>query len=90
MQNHVLNLTTNRRKAGSNVYYVSEVNIGNEEIAFTKKDLEHMDMFNALIEEENTRVSTKWQNANSNKEHDAASAKVINELSDDPEMVLQA
>ena len=64
--------------------------IGNEEIAFTKKDLEHMDMFNALIEEENTRVSTKWQNANSNKEHDAASAKVINELSDDPEMVLQA
>ena len=90
MQNHVLNLTTKRRKAGSNVYYVSEVNIGNEEIAFTKKDLEHMDMFNALIEEENTRVSTKWQNANSNKEHDAASAKVINELSDDPEMVLQS
>ena len=44
----------------------------------------------SLIEEENTRVSTKWQNANSNKEHDAASAKVINELSDDPEMVLQA
>ena len=90
MQNHVLNLTTKRRKAGSNVYYVSEVNIGNEEIPFTQKDLEHIDMFNALIEEENARVSTKWQNANSNKEHDAASAKVINELSDDPEMVLQA
>ena len=90
MQNHVLNLTTKRRKAGSNVYYVSEVNIGNEEIPFTQKDLEHIDMFNALIEEENARVSTKWQNANSNKEHDAASAKVINELSDDPEMVLQS
>jgi len=89
MQNHVLNLTTKRRKAGSNVYYVSEVNIDNKEIPFTQKDLEHMDMFNALIGEENTRVSTKWQNANSNKEQDAASAKVINELSDDPEMVLQ-
>ena len=50
----------------------------------------YLNRFNALIEEENTRVSTKWQNANSNKEHDAASAKVINELSDDPEMVLQA
>ena len=36
-----------------------------------------MDMFNALIEEENTRVSTKWQKANSNKEQDVASAKVI-------------
>jgi hypothetical protein len=90
MQNHVLNLTTKRKKAGSNVYYVSEVNIDNKEIPFTQKDLEHMDMFNALIAEENTRVSTKWQTANSNKEQDVASAKVINELSDDPEMVLQA
>ena len=90
MQNHILNMTTKKRKAGSNVYYVSEVNIDSKEGPFTKKDLEHMDMFNALIEEENTRVSTKWQNANSNKEQDAASAKVINELADDPEMVLQA
>jgi hypothetical protein len=90
MQNHLLNLTTIRKKAGSNVYYVSQVNIDNKEVPFTAKDLEHMDMFNALIAEENTRVSTKWQNANSNKEQDAASAKVINELSDDPEMVLQA
>ena len=49
-----------------------------------------MDMFNALIGEENTRVSTKWQNAHNNKEQDVASAKVINELSDDPEVVLQA
>ena len=90
MQNHLLNLTTNRKKAGSNVYYVSQVNIDNKEIPFTQKDLEHMDMFNDLIAEENTRVSTKWQTANSNKEQDVASAKVINELSDDPEMVLQA
>jgi hypothetical protein len=90
MQNHLLNLTTIRKKAGSNVYYVSQVNIDNKEVPFTAKDLEHMDMFNALIAEENTRVSTKWQNANSNKEQDAASAKVINELSDDPEMVLQS
>ena len=90
MQNHLLNLTTIRKKAGSNVYYVSQVNIDNKEIPFTQKDLEHMDMFNDLIAEENTRVSTKWQTANSNKEQDVASAKVINELSDDPEMVLQS
>jgi len=90
MQNHLLNLTTIRKKSGSNVYYVSQVNVDNREVPFTAKDLEQMDMFNALIAEENTRVSTKWQNANSNKEQDVASAKVINELSDDPEMVLQS
>ena len=46
-----------------------------------------MDMFNALIEEENARVSAKYQKAHSNKEQDAASAKVINQM-DDPEVVL--
>ena len=90
MQNHILNMTTKKRKAGSNVYYVSNVNIDTKEVPFTQKDLEHMDMFNNLIQEENARVSAKWQKAHSNKEQDAASAKVINELSDDPEVVLQA
>ena len=87
MQNHILNLTTKRKKAGSNVYYVSNVSVDNKEVQFTKKDLEHMDMFNALIEEENARVSAKYQKAHSNKEQDAASAKVINQM-DDPEVVL--
>ena len=88
MQNHLLNLTTKRKKAGSNVYYVSNVSVDNKEIDFTKKDLEHMDMFSALIEEENSRISDKYQNAHKNKERDVASAKVINEMADDPEMVL--
>jgi len=88
MQNHLLNLTTKRKKAGSNVYYVSSVSVDSKEIEFTKKDLEHMDMFNALIEEENTRISEKYQNAHKNKERDVASAKVINEMEDDPEVVL--
>ena len=90
MQNHILNMTTKKRKAGSNVYYVSQVTIDTKEIPFTQKDLEHMDMFNNLIQEENVRVSEKWKKSNSHKEQDVASAKVINELSDDPEMVLQA
>ena len=88
MQNHLLNLTTKRKKAGSNVYYVSNVSVDNKEIEFTKKDLEHMDMFSALIEEENSRISEKYQNAHKNKERDAASAKVVNEMADDPEVVL--
>ena len=90
MQNHILNMTTKKRKAGSNVYYVSNVNIDTKEVPFTQKDLEHMDMFNNIIQEENARISAKWQKAHSNKEQDVASAKVINELSDDPEVVLQA
>ena len=88
MQNHLLNLTTKRKKAGSNVYYVSNVSVDNKEIDFTKKDLEHMDMFSALKEEENSRISDKYQNAHKNKERDVASAKVINEMADDPEVVL--
>ncbi len=51
MQNHILNMTTKKRKAGSNVYYVSNVNIDTKEVPFTQKDLEHMDMFNNLIQE---------------------------------------
>jgi len=90
MQNHILNMTTKKRKAGSNVYYVSNVTIDKKEVPFTEKDLEHMDMFNNIIQEENARISAKWQKAHSNKEQDVASAKVINELSDDPEVVLQA
>ena len=88
MQNHLLNLKTTRKKAGSNVYYVSQISVDSKEVEFTQKDLEHMDMFRALIEEENARVSEKYQNAVKNKESDAASAKVINEMEDDPEMVL--
>ena len=70
------------------MYYVSQVTIDTKEVPFTQKDLEHMDMFNALIEEENIRVSEKYQNAHKNKERDVSSAKVINEMADDPEMVL--
>ena len=88
MQNHLLNLKTTRKKAGSNIYYVSQISVDNKEVDFTQKDLEHMDMFRALIEEENARISEKYQNAVKNKESDAASAKVINEMEDDPEMVL--
>ena len=88
MQNHLLNLTTVRKKAGSTIYYVSKISVDNKEIPFTKKDLEYMDMFNALIQETNETVSQKYQNAHKNTENDVASAKIINEMEDDPETVL--
>ena len=43
-----------------------------------------------ILEEENIRISEKYQNAHKNKERDAASAKVVNEMADDPEVVLSS
>ena len=88
MFNHVLNLTTKRKKSGSNVFYVASINVSDKEIAFSKKDLEHMDMFNDIVNEENVRVSEKWKEANSNKKQDAESAKVINAVEASPEEIL--
>ena len=88
MFNHVLNLTTKRKKSGSNVFYVSSISVSDKEIDFSKKDLEHMDMFNDIVNEENTRVSEKWKEANSNKKQDIESAKVIDAVEASPEEVL--
>ena len=55
---------------------------------FSKKDLEHMDMFNTLITEENTRVAALWKEANSHKKNDAKSEKVIDAIEASPEEVL--
>ena len=86
MFNHVLNLTTKRKKSGSNVFYVASIRVDDKEIQFSKKDLEHMDMFNDIVNEENTRVSEKWKDANSNKKKDKASIKVVEAI--DPETIL--
>tara|TARA_R100000656_G_scaffold1119_1_gene2086 strand:- start:876 stop:1847 length:972 start_codon:yes stop_codon:yes gene_type:complete len=86
MFNHVLNLTTKRKKSGSNVFYVASIRVDDKEIQFSKKDLEHMDMFNDIVNEENTRVSEKWKDANSNKKKDKAAIKVVEAI--DPETIL--
>ena len=86
MFNHVLNLTTKRKKSGSNVFYVASIRVDDKEIQFSKKDLEHMDMFNDIVNEENTRVSEKWKEANSHKKKDKASIKIVDAI--DPETIL--
>ena len=86
MFNHVLNLTTKRKKSGSNVFYVASIRVDDKETQFSKKDLEHMDMFNDIVNEENTRVSEKWKEANSHKKKDKASIKVVEVV--DPETIL--
>ena len=88
MQNHFLNLTSNRRKSGDTVWYVSKIVIDNKTVKFTKKDLETMDLFTDLITDENKRVSDAYHKANDKKETDKITEKVINDLEDDPATIL--
>ena len=88
MQTHFLNLTSNRRKSGDTVWYVSKISIENKTVKFTKKDLETMDLFTDLITDENKRVSDAYHKANDKKETDKITEKVINDLEDDPATIL--
>ena len=79
-QNTNLLLSTQRKKHGANVYYMTSISLDKDEIEFTKKNYETIEMFNQLITEENKEVVESWKSAQSDKVHDAESAKVINEV----------
>ena len=83
MFNHVLNLTSKRKKSGSNVYYVASIAVDKKETDFSKKDLETMEMFNELITEENKRVSELWQDANKKANKDEETSKVMKDITDE-------
>lgn len=61
---HPINMTLQRKKNGSNVYYqaVCEA-ILKEEIPFTENDMITFKMFQEHIETENRFVAAKWRNA---------------------------
>ena len=85
-QNTNLLLSTQRKKHGANVYYMTSISIDKDEVEFTKKNYETMEMFNQLMNEENKEVVESWKKSQENKVHDADSAKVINEVeADSPE-----
>ena len=88
MQNHFLNLTSNRRKSGDTVWYVSKIVIDNKTVKFTKKDLETMDLFTDIITDENKRISDAYHKENDKKKTDEITAKVIDDLEDDPATIL--
>ena len=90
MFNHVLNLSTKRKKSGSNTFYVADIDVDSKQVEFTKKDLEHMDMFNDLIQDENKKIAEQWKQANSTTNlKDAESATIIDAVSsDNPEEFL--
>jgi len=66
----------------------SKIAIDNKTVKFTKKDLEHMDLFTDLITDENKRVSDAYHKSNDKKETDKITAKVIDDLEDDPATIL--
>ena len=88
IQNTNLILSSKRKKHGANVYYMTSINVDDENVEFTKKDLETMEMFNQLIVEENKEVVAEWKSAQHNKARDIESAKVINEVEQSPEEAL--
>ena len=79
-QNTNLLLSTQRKKHGANVYYMTSISLDKDNVEFTKKNYETIEMFNQLITEENKEVVQSWKSAQSDIVHDAESAKVINEV----------
>jgi hypothetical protein len=67
MFNHTLSLDTERRKAGSNVFYVSTIKVNQDEVTFTKEDMELMTRFQDTITTENEEVVGLWKEANKTK-----------------------
>ena len=62
---------------------MTSISLDKEDVEFTKKNYETIEMFNQLITEENKEVVESWKLAQSNKVHDAESAKVINEVEEE-------
>ena len=85
IQNTNLLLATKRKKHGANVYYMTDLNVDKENVEFTKKNYEIIEMFNQLITEENIEISDAWKSIQNKKAKDGETAEVINAVEDSPE-----
>jgi len=86
MFNHTLSLDTERRKAGSNVFYVSSIKVNQDEVKFTNEDMELMNKFQDIISSENEEVISLWKDANKSKNGtaDNESAKLVSDVEGSP------
>jgi len=86
MFNHTLSLDTERRKAGSNVFYVSAIKINQKEVTFTKENMELMKKFQDTISSENEDIVTLWKDANKSKNNgnDKEDAKIVSDVEGSP------
>ena len=78
-------LSTQRKKHGANVYYMTSISLDKEDVEFTKKNYETIEMFNQLITEENTEIADSWKSAQNKKAKDGETAEVINAVEESPE-----
>ncbi len=83
IQNTNLNLSTKRKKHGTNVYYMTDISIADRQVEFTKKDLSVMELFAETVSEENKRVVESWKDAQKNKptNDDAVSKEMMKDIS---------
>ena len=91
MFNHTLTLKTKKKKAGSNVFYVSDISVDNDELSFTEKEKEILLGFQEVINTENEEIVELWRQA---KKAEPVTVKVTDaidaELEDDPIEVLSS
>ena len=86
MFNHTLSLDTERRKAGSNVFYVSAIKVNQKEVTFTKENMELMQKFQEIISTENEDIVSLWKDANKSKNNgsDKEDAKIVSDVEGSP------
>ncbi len=86
MFNHTLSLETDKRKAGSTVYYVSSIKVNQDEVKFTNEDMELMQKFQDIITTENEEIVELWKEANKAKNGtaDNESTKLVSDVEGSP------
>tara|TARA_R100000234_G_C4952680_1_gene158079 strand:- start:1 stop:852 length:852 start_codon:yes stop_codon:yes gene_type:complete len=93
MFNHTLTLKTKKKKAGSNVFYVSDISVNADEVAFGDKEKEILIGFQDTINTENEEIVELWRQAKKAEPVSvkASGAKTIDaEFDDDPVEVLSS
>ena len=88
MFNHTLTLKSKKKKAGSNVFYVSDISVDADEVQFSDKEKEVLLAFQDTINTENEEIVELWRQA---KKTEPVSVQAVDaEFDDDPVEVLSS
>ncbi len=88
MFNHTLTLKSKKKKAGSNVFYVSDISVDADEVEFSDKEKEILLGFQDTINTENEEIVELWRQA---KKAEPVSVQAVDaEFDDDPVEVLSS
>ncbi len=93
MFNHTLTLKTKKKKAGSNVFYVSDITVDKDEVSFTDAEKETLLSFQETINTENEEIVELWRQAKKAEPISvkASEAEAVDaEFEDDPVEVLSS